>query len=42
MELNVEQNIAAQIDFSVQLTEQQAKQIYQQGEAAVVFVLLAL
>jgi transposase len=42
MSLNTEQNILAGIDFSAGLTEQQAKQIYQQGEAAVVFVLLAL
>ena len=32
----------ADIDLATGLTEQQARQIYQQGEAAVVFVLLAL
>jgi transposase len=42
MRLNTVQNILADIDFSTGLTEQQAKQIYEQGEAAVVFVLLAL
>jgi len=42
MRFSTEQNILADIDFAAGLTEQQAKQIYQQGEAAVVFVLLAL
>lgn len=40
MQLNVEQNVAAQIDFSAELTEQQAEWIYQQGKDAVVFALL--
>jgi hypothetical protein len=42
MGLNAEQNMLGEIDFSAGLTEQQARRIYQQGEAAVVFVLLAL
>lgn len=42
MELNAEQKVAAQIDFSAGLTEQQAEWIYQQGKEAVVFALLAL
>jgi transposase len=42
MRLNTGQNILADIDFSAEITKQQAEQIYQQGEAAVVFVILAL
>jgi len=42
MALNVEQNSLTEIDFVTRLTEQQARQIYQQGEAAVIFALLAL
>ena len=42
MELNTEQNIVAQIDFSAGLTPQQAEWIYQQGKETVVFALLAL
>jgi len=41
MQLNVEQNTVSDIDFAA-LTEQQAKLIYQKGEAAVVFMLLEL
>jgi len=42
MELNAEQSMVSQIDFTAGLTQQQAEWIYQQGKGAVVFALLAL
>lgn len=42
MRLNAEQNIVADIDLAAGLTPEQAMQIYQQGQEAVVFALLAL
>ncbi len=42
MKANTEQNLLSDLPFGLDLTEQQARAIYEQGEEAVVFALLKL